>query len=162
MDLEDTNQVVTQHAQLEQALFNFSLWIKDMSEVHAPAPATLLHPAGEAKGVKLLKPDVPTYSGSILNWRSFWEHFTISVHDRLNLSNSEKLVYLQQILKGGSIEGLSHTGGNYEEAIQCIKTRYNRPHLIHQAHVKTTLDTLPLLERRFVSCMILHCNIYVL
>ena len=69
------------------------------------------------------------------------------MHDRSNLSNSEKLVYLQQALKGGSaknsIEGLSRTGDNYEEAIQCLKARYDRPRLIH---VKTISDTPPLKE----------------
>ena len=72
------------------------------------------------------------------------------MHDRSSLSNSEKLVYLQQALKCGSakssIEGLSRTGDNYEEAVQCLKARYNRPRLIHQAHVKTILDAVPLKE----------------
>ena len=60
-----------QHAHLEQDLFNFSLRSKEMSEVHAPAPVTLPHPAGEAKGVKLPKLDIPTFNASILIWRSF-------------------------------------------------------------------------------------------
>ena len=72
------------------------------------------------------------------------------MHDHLNLSNLEKLVYLQKALKGGSakntIEGLTRTGDNYEEAIQCLKARYDRPQLIHQTHVKSILDTPPLKE----------------
>ena len=113
-----------------------------------PTSVTLPHSAGDSKGVKLPKLDVPTFNGSILSWRSFWEQFTISVHDRSSLSNSEKLVYLQQALKGGSaknsIEGLSCTGDNYEEAVQCLKARYNCPRLIHQAHVRVILDAVPL------------------
>lgn len=89
-------------------------------------------------GVKLPKLDVPTFDGNLLNWRTFWEQFCILVHDRTSLSNVEKLVYLQQSLKGGSaknvIEGLSRTGDNYDEAIQSLTTRYDRPRLIHQAH----------------------------
>ena len=157
LDLEDTNELVAQHTKLEQALFDCSLRIKEMSKVHTPAPVTSPHPAAEAKGVRLPKLgvrlpklDVPTFNGNILNWRSFWEQFAVSVHDRSNFSNSEKLVYLQQVLKGGSakssIEGLSRTGDNYEEAIHCLKARYDRPRLIHQAHVKTILDTPPLKE----------------
>ena len=65
----------------------------------------------------------------------------MSIHDCTNLSNSEKLVYLQQAFKGGSarcaIEGLSRLGDNYEEAILCLKGRYDRRQLIHQkTHVK--------------------------
>ena len=59
-------------------------------------------------------------------------------------------MYLQQSIKGGSarktIEGLSQTGDHYEEAIECLKSRYNRPRLIHRAHVCTIVDMLPLRE----------------
>ena len=75
----------------------------------------------DGKGVKLPKLDVPTFDGNILNWRSFWEQFCVSVHDRSNLSDSEKLVYLQHLLKNGSvktiIEELSRSGEYYAEAI---------------------------------------------
>lgn len=57
---------------------------------------------------------------------------------------------MQQALTGGSvtnsIEGLSCTGDNYEEATQCLKASYDRSWLIHQAHVKTVSDTQPLKE----------------
>ena len=50
--------------------------------------------------------------GDILNWYTFWEHFCVAVHDRSNISNAEKLAYLQGSLKEesikGVIEGLSH------------------------------------------------------
>ena len=93
---------------------------------------------------------VPTFDGHALNWRSFWEQFCISVHDRAHLSDSEKLVYLQQSLKGGSaksaIEGLSRSGEYYAEAIECLQSRYNRPHLIHKAHVRMILEAPSLKE----------------
>lgn len=91
-----------------------------------------------------------TFDGSLLGWKSFWEQFCISVHDRTSLSDSEKLVYLQQSLKGGSaksvIEGLSRTGDHYDETIESLKTRYNRPRLIHQGHVRIILETPSLKE----------------
>jgi len=66
------------------------------------------------------------------------------VHDRSNLSNSEKLVYLQQAVKNGSaknaIEGLSRSGDHYHEAVDCLLSRYNRPRLIHRAHVRVIMD----------------------
>lgn len=80
-------------------------------------------PQLKAKGVKLPKLDVPIFDGNILHWRSFWDQFCISVHDRAHLSDAEKLVYLQQSLKGasakGAIEGLSRSGECYAEAIEC-------------------------------------------
>ena len=83
-------------------------------------------PSQDTSGVKLPKLEVPSFNGNLLHWQSFWEHFSISVHCHTSLSNSEKLMYLQQSLKGGSArnitEGLSHTGDNYEEAIQSLRT----------------------------------------
>ena len=40
------------------------------------------------KGVKLPKIDVPTFDGNILNWQSFWEQFSVSIHDCDSLLNS--------------------------------------------------------------------------
>lgn len=56
----------------------------------------------DGKGVKLPKLDVPTFNGNILNWRSFWEQFSVSVHSRTALSDAEKLVYLRHAVKDGS------------------------------------------------------------
>ena len=64
----------------------------------------------------------------------------MSIHSRSDLANAEKLAYLRNALKNGSaknvIEGLSRSGEQYDEAIACLKARYNRPRLIHQAHVR--------------------------
>ena len=101
--------------------------------------------ASDGKGVKLPKLDVPTFDGNILNWRSFWEQFRVSVHDRSTLSDSEKLVYLQHSLKYGSaksiIEGLSRSGDNYLEAVECLQVRFGRPRLIYQAQVRMISET---------------------
>ena len=88
-----------------------------------------------SSGVKLPEFKISSFDGNLLHWQTFWEQFFSSVHDHSTLTNSEKLVCLKQSLKGGSarniIEGLSHSGDNYEEAIQSLRTRYDRPHLIH-------------------------------
>jgi hypothetical protein len=79
-----------------------------------------------------------------LNWTKFWEQFSISIDKHSRLTNAEKFVYLQHSLKGGSakhvIEGLSGTGEHYSKAVECLKTRYDRPRLIHQSHVKVILE----------------------
>ena len=101
-------------------------------------------PMKESNNVKLPKLEIPSFNGDLLNWRSFWEQFSISVHEKTNLSNTEKLVYLHQALKDGTakhlIEGLSDMGDCYPEAIECLKTGFDRPQLIHQAHVKAIIE----------------------
>ena len=65
-----------------------------------------------------------------------------------NLSDAEKLVYLQQSLRNGSaksaIDGLSRSGEYYAEAVKCLKSRYDRPRLIHQTYVRVILEAPPL------------------
>jgi hypothetical protein len=140
-DIPDTDTLFMSHSSLEDLLFQCSRLLRK----HRSHPV----PTGN-HGVKLPKLDVPVFDGDLLNWRQFWEQFCISVHNRHDLADSEKLVYLQTALKSGSakatIEGLSRTGEHYTEAIECLKSRYDRPRLIHQAHVKQILDTPSLKE----------------
>ena len=84
--------------QLDKELFDCSLKIK-----------SLLFPSGrsfdstppslDGKGVKLPKLDVPLFDGNIVNWRTFWEQFSISIQSQPDSSDAEKLVYLPHSLK---------------------------------------------------------------
>ena len=99
VNLEDGDELSELQTSLDKALFDYSLSIKKSLR-------PLLHdlPPTDSKGVKLPKLDVPTFDGSILNWKSSWEQFCVSMHRRTNLSDSEKLDYLQHALKGGSVK----------------------------------------------------------
>ena len=144
LSLEETDELYTTQAALETEVFDTSLSIKKSLHRPSDTPSS----SSDGKGVKLPKLDVPTFDGNIINWRSFWEQFSVSVHDRHNLSDPEKLVYLQHSLKNGSakraIEGLSRSGEHYAEAIECLKARYDRPRLIHQTHVRMIVEAQPL------------------
>ena len=75
----------------------------------------------ETHSVKLPKINIPTFDGEMLHWQTFWEQFGIAVDEQPHISDTEKLVYLRHSLKDGSakhvIEGLSHSGNQYKEAI---------------------------------------------
>ncbi len=127
-------------AKLTQDVFGVSLSIKRLLQGRIAIP-----PTSAGKGaVRLLKLSVQTFDGSIINWRTFWEQFAVSVHDRSKPSNAEKLTYLRHALKDGSakhvVEGLSNSGDHYEEAVECLRKRYDRPRLLHQAHVRAILE----------------------
>ncbi len=98
----------------------------------------------ETHSVKLPKIDIPTFDGEMLHWQTFWEQFGIAVDEQPHISDTEKLVYLRHSLKDGSakhvIEGLSHSGNQYKEAIDTLKARYDRPRIIHQTHVRKIYD----------------------
>ena len=95
-------------------------------------------------GVKLPKLEVPTFDGNLMNWAAFWERFDALIHSRKGVDDAEKLTYLRQALQDGParhvIGGLSQTAKNYEEAIKCLHERYDRPRLIHEAHVRAIID----------------------
>ena len=172
LDLADSDELLGLHATLKKRLFDCSLQVEELlqplvrARSHEPTPGPT---HSDSKGVKLPKLDVPTFDGNILNGKCFWEQFCISVHDRSSLSDSEKLVYLQHEVKDGSakrvIEGLSRSGEHYSEAVECLTSRYDRPRLIHQTHVKMILEAPPLKEgtgRSCVDCAILYSSTSVL
>ena len=146
-DIADEDELFILHSKLEKLLFNTSHKIKKLLTV---APAESASTTTDSMGVKLPKLDVPTFDGNLIHWKQFWEQFSVSVHDRSNLSNAETIVYLQHAIKGGSarnaIEGLSHSGDNYDEAVECLRARFDRPRLIHRTHVQMIVDAPPLKE----------------
>ena len=162
MELEEKDKLFELQDTLENQVFDCSVKIKKLLSPACTKSESSTLPS-EHKGVRLPKLDVPTFDGNLLNWRSFWEQFRISVHDRAHLSDSEKLVYLQQSLKGGSakstIEGLSRSGEYYAEAIKCLQARYDRPRLIHKAHVRMILEAPPLKEGNGKELRRLHDSV---
>ena len=147
MDVADEDEPLVLHSKLEKLLFDTSHKIK--KSITAP-PTESGSTATDSTGVKLPKLDVPTFDGNTIHWKQFWEQFMVSVHDRSNLSNAEKIIYLQHAIKDGSarntIEGLSHSSDNYDEAVECLKSRFDRPRLFHCTHVQMIVDAPPLKE----------------
>ena len=107
-------------------------------------------PTVSTPGVKLPKIDTPRFDGNVLNWRSFWEQFNVAIHGRKTLSNTEKMAYLKNAIKDSpvkaTIDGLSQSGDNYQEAVDTLKARYDHPRLVHQAHVRSIVDAPSLKE----------------
>ena len=143
IDLDDKDEVTVLQVELDTTIFDNLLKLKRLLEGSANLSTT-----SDGKGVKLPKIDVPTFNGNILFWKSFWEQFSVAVYNHTDLSDAEKLVYLHHAVKDGSakhvIEGLSRTGVDYTEAVECLENCYNRPRLIHQTHVKRILYLPPL------------------
>ena len=161
-DINESDELSVAHSRLEIELSEVASKLK-ASLVPGAVDTSGSHITPDASGVRLPKLDVPTFDGSIINWKRFWEQFTISVHDRTNISNTEKIVYLQNALKDGSaksvIEGLTSSGDNYDEAVKCLKNRFDRPRLIHRSHVQIIVDTPPVKESSGKELRRLHDNV---
>ena len=63
-----------------------------------PAPQTF--GIGMMAGVNLPRIEVPTFDGTILNWRLFWKQFQAAVHDKPYLGEVDKLTYLRDAPNG--------------------------------------------------------------
>ena len=161
-NVADNDELFVTHSTLKRQQSSTSYKIKSLLVVppaDTPTPATT-----DGTEVKLPKVDVPTFDGNIIHWKQFWDQFTVAVHSKTSLSNAEKTVYLQHAIKDGSarsaIEGMSHSGDNYEEAVEWLKSRYNRPRLIQRTHVQLVVNTPPLKEGSGKELQRLHDNVH--
>ena len=99
-DEEEVRSLFTSHSKLEKMLFECSHVIRKLINSCSLRTKSTPTPVVDSTctGVKLSKLEVPTFDGNLLNWKQFWGQFCASVHDRTNLSDAEKLVYLQNAL----------------------------------------------------------------
>ena len=99
-------------------------------------------------GIQLPKIEVPTFDGNILSWRIFSEEFNSTIHSKTHLTDTDKLTYLRGTLKDGPahhvVSGLMQTSESYMEAIRYLQERYDRPCILHQAHVRKIQEATPL------------------
>ena len=143
MDLVEEDALEGEQAILDEHDDRVSRLVR-VQQLVSTVTQAVVAPSVTTSGVRLPKISVPTFDGNVINWRSFWEQFTVSVHDRSNLSPAEKLTYLKHAVKDGPakhvVEGLSGSGDQYKEAVDCMRKRYDRPRLLHQAHVQAIID----------------------
>lgn len=162
LGVEEGDELETSTNAIDKVLFDCSLQLKKLLfTLPNPISDPLMESSATmASGVKLPKIDVPTFDGNILSWQTFWEQFSIAIHKRSSLSDTEKLVYLRHSLKDGAakkvIEDMSPSGDQYAKAIMSLKSRYDCPRLIHQIHVKKIVEIAPLKEGSGKELRYLH------
>ena len=87
----------------------------------------------ELSGVKMAKISVPTFEGKVLTCKSCWEQIDTTIHCKIGLNNTKKLICLQEAHNYGLarfvIQGLTQMSESYEETIKCLRERYDCPHL---------------------------------
>ena len=166
LDLEDDDELKVSVTTVEKALFDCSFELRRLLQPNktSDGSSTISSESNVSKGVKLPMIEVPTFDGNILSWRTFWEQFSVAVHNHENISDSEKMVYLRHALKDSkalkAIEGLSRSGEHYVEAIELLQARFNQPRLIHQTHFSRILNTPSLKEGSGKELRNLHDRVH--
>ena len=95
------------------------------------------------KTVKLPELNIPTFDGEPTNWKSYWQQFEATIHNSTKLTDQLRMQYLLKSLTTqkakDTIEGIDATAEAYPEAIEALKARFDRPEVIHHAHVRSLL-----------------------
>ena len=93
--------------------------------------------------VKLPKLSLTIFDGNPTQWITFWDSFQSTIHEHPDLSNVDKLKYLQKSLVGDAahtIAGLQITHENYDEAIQLLEKRFGNKQIIISRHIESIMD----------------------
>ena len=77
MGLDDTDKLMGVLAEMEKGIFECSLRIKEL--LQPSKDPTAASTPSDSSGVKLPKLEVPTFSGKVLEWQTFWETIS-SIH----------------------------------------------------------------------------------
>ena len=91
------------------------------------------------RSVKLPKLEIKKFDGDPSNWTTFIDCFTSAIHENDELSNVQKMIYLQNLTTGpaaATIAGFSLSNNNYKEALEMLKQRFGDKQMLISTHMK--------------------------
>ena len=109
-----------------EAISSHSTWI-DTQDTNAPEPTTAVRGAAGARPCQLPPLTLEKFDGDPLQWPRWIALFKALVHDRRELSDTERLIYLQSSLTGPAqlaVSGLLYDGSFYNEALQELQYQF--------------------------------------
>ena len=78
-----------------------------------------------------------------MEWTSFWDSYSSSIHENSDLSEIDKFNYLRSLLEKSAAEavsGLKIFSANYQEAVDNLKNRFGNQQQIVNAHMNALLN----------------------
>lgn len=135
-------------------------------ENRAEARTEVIHSSTSAQ---INKPqlNIPPFSGSLIEWESFYQLFEALIENDNSLSEVQKLVYLRTYLLGEPhhlISNLKLIGSNFHVALATLKERYANQLNIIYAHIKNLLNVPSIGKcnanslRDFITCIKQNCE----
>ena len=142
LKLADGHELFELHKEVDAQRFECSRQYHSMDKPSSPSGPDSHSPAGNT--CKLRKLEIPTFSGSVMDWDHFWRRFQKAVHENKGLTDDDKWEYLSQALTDGNakdtIAGFTRASGQYEEAIKCLTERYHRPREVVDEHARALIE----------------------
>ena len=129
LSVEDAENLEDKAITLQRLLQTLKTDVKRLRGIQKEKPTPSVNGVIGIAGIQLPKTEVPTFDGNILNGNTFWEQFKSSIHNKPQLTDSDKLTYLRDALKDSparcAVIGLTQTSESYGEAIKCLHDRYD-------------------------------------
>ena len=98
--------------------------------------------------MKLPSLSIPTFDNNPTKWKSYWQQFEATIHNSKKLDDQLRMQYLLKSLTTkrakDAIEGIDAVAEAYPEAVEALKNRFDRPQVIHRAHVRAILNIKPM------------------
>ncbi|XP_074641202.1 uncharacterized protein LOC141898948 [Tubulanus polymorphus] len=97
----------------------------------------------KSTSVSLPKLSIAKFSGDIMQYQEFWDHFETSIHKNENLSDVEKMTYLKSLLTGEALDaiaGLTISNANYEVAVKLLCERFGDTQVLINAHYVNLIE----------------------
>ncbi|XP_075162693.1 uncharacterized protein LOC142235322 [Haematobia irritans] len=116
------------------------------SQPQPSAHTTLSHTANTTSqpvDVRLPKINVPFFDGKYSEFKSFFDLFNSCIHNNQSLTAAQKFQYLKGLLKddpAALIRHLQVSEQSYEEALQKLKERYDKPSLVVDSLIETFMS----------------------
>ena len=110
--------------------------------------------------MKLPSLNIPTFDGEPTKWKSYWQQFEATIHNSKKLDDQLRMQYLLKLLTTqkakDAIEGIDAVAEAYPEAVAALKGRFDRPQVIHRAHVRALLNVSPVKNGSSMELRQLH------
>ena len=93
--------------------------------------------------MRLPKISLPRFNGDPLKWTTFWDSYQSAIHLNPDLNKVDKFNYLRSLLDHtalDSIDGLTLSSANYQQAIDILSKRFSNKQLIISKHMDTLLN----------------------
>ena len=154
MLIEDDNESEAEVAESSENLDTITQTILLITRLltEADQPIAIVNQAPQAmqdvrrqtrQGFKLSKMNIQVFSGEYLQWNSFWDLFSASVHTNETITDAQRLQYFEASLKGDAAKIIGHltiTDANYAGARNALQTRFANLRLIVRSHIRATLE----------------------
>ena len=118
-----------------------------LSTTKESKPTVVVH--GESRDHDLPKTSIKRFTGGLAEWHAFWGRFSGAVHNNPSIKESKKLALLTDLVADPALHEYMITvndgePGRYEEAIQYLSSRFDRPRELHSIHSIAIASLLPI------------------